>query len=84
MIEWGLGPSPCPTPPPNLAEAFWLGSLASFLSFYEAVGAVAAASGGVDASWMEAQRLLLSVLMQAQGRACGDAGATVARGLRAG
>lgn len=45
---------------------------------------MAAASGGVDASWMEAQRLLLSVLMQAQGRACGDAGATVARGLRAG
>lgn len=71
-------------PFPPRAEAFWLGSLASFLSFYEAVSAVAASSGGVDASWLQAQRLLLSVLVQAQGRACGDVGATVARGLRAG
>lgn len=70
--------------PPHLAEEFWLGSLASFLSFYEAVGAVAATSGGVDASWLEARRLLLSVLVQVQERAGCDVAATVARGLRAG
>lgn len=71
-------------PLPAAAEAFWLGGVDGFLAFYEAVAAVSASTGGIDQRWLEARRLLLAVLMQAQGRTCADVRATAMCGQQLG